>query len=142
MNIIRTKQGMPVMALRNIDINNGIANGTRLIIKNVRKHVLHCIIMNGNHAGEEYFLFRCKLKVDHYSLGFVFWRIQFPIRMCYGMSINKSQGQSVMVVGVFLPDPVFAHGQLYVAVSRGKSFERIHIFIKQGKNQWIDAADN
>ena len=34
------------------------------------------------------------------------------------MTINKSQGQSLQKVGVDLRSPVFAHGQLYIALSR------------------------
>ena len=34
------------------------------------------------------------------------------------MTISKSQGQSLGRVGLYLPRPVFGHGQLYVALSR------------------------
>ncbi|KAM3342618.1 hypothetical protein P3S68_027584 [Capsicum galapagoense] len=34
------------------------------------------------------------------------------------MTINKSQGQSLSHVGLFLKKSVFTHGQLYVALSR------------------------
>ncbi|KAF1897484.1 hypothetical protein Lal_00035190 [Lupinus albus] len=34
------------------------------------------------------------------------------------MTINKSQGQSLESVKVYIPKPVFSHGQLYIDISR------------------------
>ncbi|KAL5148274.1 ATP-dependent DNA helicase PIF1 [Glycine soja] len=56
-------------------------------------------------------------------------RRQFPFIVSYAMTINKSQGQSLEHVGLYLPHRVFSHGQLYVALSRVKSKKRLHILI-------------
>ncbi|CAN1180731.1 hypothetical protein LINPERHAP2_LOCUS34934, partial [Linum perenne] len=54
---------------------------------------------------------------------------QFLIRICYAMTINKSQGQTLDYVGLYLPRPVFSHGKLYVAVSRVRSTSGLPIRI-------------
>ena len=52
-------------------------------------------------------------------------RVQFPIRSAFAMTINKAQGATLAKVGVFLKEPVFSHGQLYVALSRVASMSDI-----------------
>ena len=51
------------------------------------------------------------------------------------MIINKSQGQTLQKVGIYLPHPVFAHGQLYVAFSRATRKESVKIKIDEFSNQ-------
>ena len=59
-----------------------------------------------------------------------FERIQFPIRLCFAMTINKAQGQTLDYVGLYLREPVFSHGQFYVALSRAKNSTSIKILIR------------
>lgn len=40
------------------------------------------------------------------------------IRVCYAMTVNKSQGQTLSNVALYLSKPVFSYGQLYVALSK------------------------
>jgi hypothetical protein len=43
------------------------------------------------------------------------------------MTINKAQDVTLKKVGIYLNDPVFSHGQLYVALSRVASMDDIII---------------
>lgn len=55
--------------------------------------------------------------------------------MSYDMTINKSQGQSLASVGLYLPRPIFSHGQLYVAVSSVQSKQGLKILIHDKENK-------
>ena len=61
-------------------------------------------------------------------------RVQFPIRLCFGITANKSQGQTYKRVGINLSNAeMFSHGQLYVALSRVGSAKAVSIFKPKGK---------
>jgi ATP-dependent exoDNAse (exonuclease V) alpha subunit len=53
------------------------------------------------------------------------------------MTVNKAQGQTFDRLGIFLPDPVFSHGQLYVAFSRTRSYENVYVKIHQTLSQGL-----
>ena len=77
---------------------------------------------------------RMPLRPSDTDLPFTFCRQQLPLRLAYAMTINKSQGQTFDRVGILLDRPCFAHGQLYVAMSRVRSKEGLKIHVVGGTN--------
>jgi ATP-dependent DNA helicase PIF1 len=51
------------------------------------------------------------------------------------MTINKSQGQTIKVVGLNLIDPCFSHGQLYVACSRVSNPKNLFVLAPSGSTK-------
>lgn len=131
---LKVKKGCPLMLLRNMDQTNGLCNGTRMVLLDVRPRVLQCRVLGGKHAGKVVFIPRISLQPSNEDLPVSLTRRQFPVRLAFSMTINKSQGQSLHYVGIDLRKAVFSHGQLYVALSRCTSSNRIKVLLPEGSN--------
>lgn len=130
------------MLLWNLDQTLGLCNGTRLIISKLGKFVVEGILIPGTNTGQNVYIPRLSLCPSDPRIPFKFQRRQFPIAISFAMTINKSQGQSLKYVGVFLPKPVFSHGQLYVAVSRVTSKEGLKILVTDDQNNTTSETVN
>ncbi|AQK99913.1 hypothetical protein ZEAMMB73_Zm00001d012588 [Zea mays] len=129
-HVLKLKIGCPVMLLRNIDPANGLCNGTRLVVRGFQKNSIDAEIVLGQHAGMRVFLPRIPLcPSDDEMFPFHFKRKQFPVRLSFAMTVNKSQGQTIPNVAVYLPEPVFSHGQLYVALSRATTRLNVKVLV-------------
>ncbi|GJU24312.1 DNA helicase [Tanacetum coccineum] len=131
---LNLKIGTPIMLLRNINIVGGLCNGTRMIIRQLLPKVIEAQIITGTRISQKAYIPRIPLTMKDPKLPFIFKRKQFPVRVCYAMTINKSQGQSLKKIGIYLPQPIFEHGQLYVALSRATTPHGLKILTNAYEN--------
>lgn len=129
---LNLKIGAVVMLLRNMNPSKGLMNGTRMKVLRMMDRVIMVELLTGTNVGSTHFIPRIKLIPSDATLPFEMSRTQFPIKLAYAMTINKSQGQSLKRIGLYLDQQVFSHGQLYVALSRATSPDRVSILIPAG----------
>lgn len=128
---LRLKIGCPIIILRNIDTKRGLCNGTRATILHMSNRLLEVKLLNGDHAGESALIPRITLSPNltgHDSV-VKLNRRQFPVQLALAMTVNKAQGQTVQRIGIDLRKSVFAHGQLYVALTRVTSSTNVSVLL-------------
>ncbi|XP_074377792.1 uncharacterized protein LOC141719320 [Apium graveolens] len=121
------KEGTPIMLLRNLNQFAGLCNGTRLIVSRLGKWSIRGYIISGAKVGQNVTISRIIMSSKESKWPFKLNRRQLPVAPCFAMTINKSQGQSLNRVGMYLPSQVFTHGQVYVALSRVTGIEGLII---------------
>ena len=95
-----------------------------MIITNLQNNLIEAKILTGQYKGEEVMFPKIPLIPSDYP--FNFSRHQFPIKLCFSITINKSQGQSIKVVGLDLETECLDYGQLYVGCSRARKKKIIY----------------
>ncbi|KAJ7568854.1 hypothetical protein O6H91_01G050600 [Diphasiastrum complanatum] len=132
------KIGMIVMLLRSIASHKGLCNGTRLIILKLDRQVIEAEIVTRKNIGSRVLISRIPIVPSDSNIPFELQRVQFPIRAAFAMTINKAQGQTMDTIGLYLPHPVFSHGQLYVALSRVQNAASLRVLIIDKDNRFTD----
>lgn len=128
--------------MRNIDQSEGLCNGTRMIVTKLATHVIEAKVVTGKNIGNVFGIPRMSMSPSESPWPFKLHRRQFPLIVSYAMTINKSQGQSLASVGLFLPRPVFSHGQLYVALSRVQSKQGLKILLHDSQKKATNTTIN
>ncbi|XP_076882055.1 uncharacterized protein LOC143530394 [Bidens hawaiensis] len=136
------KVRVPIMLLWNINKKKGLCNGIRLQVVSLGKRFIEAKVVSGTNIGFRTLISIISLTPSDKKLPFKLKRRQFPISVCFTMTINKSQGQSLARVGLYLKDPVFTHGQLYVALSRVKTREGIKIVLLDKESKLVSETKN
>ena len=102
------------MITKNYDIKRGVVNGTLIEMLHYSRHMVQVQLLTGTQKGRVIQLPRCSSHVstENSGLPFAFERVQFPVIPAYCVSVHKSQGQSLDIVGLWIDQDCFAHGQL------------------------------
>ena len=91
---------MPLMVIRNIQ-HGKLCNGTCVILREVKHHLIKCEIAVGDSKGETVYIPHVGLEPSSSdSNGLLFKRTQFPVKPAFAMTVNKAQGQSLLCVGL------------------------------------------
>jgi ATP-dependent DNA helicase PIF1 len=106
---LELKVGVPILLLHNLNQSIGLCNGTRLIVKRLGQRVIEAEIIIRNNVSKRVFIPRIIMCPSDINWPFVLRHHQFPVRVAFAITINKSQGQTLDNVGVYLSSPVYSH---------------------------------
>lgn len=126
---LKLKKGACVILIRSLIPKKGFCNGKRCLLKDMRNNLLVLSPLDSN--GPDIIIPRIPMVCTDSKLGIPFTRRQYPILLSYYMTVNRSQGQTLLVTGLELPDSVFTHGQIYTSHSRGGDPNELHIYADQ-----------
>ena len=111
---ITLKKGIVVMLTRNISIDDRLTNGSKVLVVDIQPYTLLVKTLDTN---KTHWIPRIIFKFVT-SRGVEVKRIQFPIRLSFAVTTHRSQGTTLEKACFDLRRDAFAHGHVYVGLSR------------------------
>ncbi|KAE8742020.1 hypothetical protein FOCC_FOCC012436 [Frankliniella occidentalis] len=128
-HILKLKIGTVCLITRNLNIDQGLVNGTKVIVEAISPRLVRVRKPN---TTETFGIPRITFKFPIIAGSpMTMTRKQFPLQLAYAMTFHKSQGQTIKLVGVDLRTDCFTHGQLYVGLSRVRSPNDITVLVQE-----------
>ena len=125
--VLQVAVGACVMLRRNIDTSIGLVNGALGTVISIKAH----------HIGVQFDNIQKPYQVTNVKSRFMVMkkiyvhRMQFPLILAFAVTVHKCQGLSLNCAMIDLSDQVFCAGMAYVALSRVKQLENLHLFALQ-----------
>jgi len=135
-HLITLKVGDICFVTRTLNRKEKLANNTRVVVTEIYRFTIK--VSTISNYPKEFVVPRIRFHVKLKFGGFVLIRTQFPLRLAYAMTANKSQGQSIPVILIDITHSPFSHGHLYVSGSRATDCDGVMFFCEE--KQVIDKA--
>jgi hypothetical protein len=112
-----------------------VCNGVLCELLTWSKFNVQLRLLSGPGKGRIVMLPRCHFNINEQESGLPFpmRRWQFPMVPAYAVTIHKSQGQTLCRVGLFIEADAFAHGLIYVALSRVSCWASLFFCSPEGR---------
>lgn len=111
---IHLKTDVVVMLCRNLSVDDRLTNGTKVVLLEIKPYTLKVQTLDD---ASVHWLPRITFKFITWQ-GVAVERVQFPVRLCFAVTVHRAQGQTVDRMCFDLRRHPFAHGHLYVGLSR------------------------
>lgn len=125
---LKLKCGALVMCTFNIDLENGICNGSQGIIVDFKEEIIDfrsilCPIVLFSNGQTRCITYQYYQNEEYPSIIIG----QIPLCLAWALTIHKIQGATLEMADMDLGKSVFEYGQSYVALSRIKSLDGLYI---------------
>ncbi len=129
------KKGCICMVMRNLSFDDALVNGSKVVIRKVSQRLIEADLIHDGYRTKTVLIPRINFVFQPSRSPVKILRRQFPLRVAYCLTFNKSQGQTLDRVGLDLRNDVFSHGQLYVALGRVRNRRSIRVLVSPERMQ-------
>ena len=127
------KPGCVCILMRNLSFGDGLVNGAKVVIRNATNRIVEADLLREGSRPKRVSIPRILFKFQPMNSAITALRRQFPLRLAYSLTFNKSQGQTLERIGLDLRNDVFCHGQLYVALGRVRNRQSIRVLVSPNR---------
>jgi hypothetical protein len=119
-HLLRLKRGCVCTIMRNLSVRNGLVKNARVVVHNLHRRFIQVQVVDhrSNTLGAVHCIPRIRFEFSPAYSSWTINRIQFPLRLAYACTFNSCVGLTLDKTVIDQRTPVFAHGQLYTALSR------------------------
>jgi hypothetical protein len=134
-HILRLKKGCVCSLMRNLSVRQGLVKNARVVVRELHRRFIEVQVVDNrlNTMGGCHCIPRIRFEFSPPHTSWTIQRLQFPLRVAYACTFNGCVGLTLDKTVIDLRNPVFAHGQLYTALSRVRCREDSRVLMEPGE---------